>query len=221
MNDRAQDNWEPLLAIADHAGGDWPQLARRAALKLSGAKQDAVSLSAELLADIREVFEAKEVDRLTTADLLKALTDDDLKPWVTYNRGKPMSPRQLAKRLEDYRVSSKNIKLGYADVKKGFERTQFSDAFVRYLPPSGIPENIRYPLPSSVHEGLEVAATKVDPLQPATRYHGTERQQVADKGHGSAIENQSATRKIAPILESSGVAHKAGVLGGDVLEVEI
>jgi hypothetical protein len=25
LNDRAADAWEPLLAIADHAGGDWPQ----------------------------------------------------------------------------------------------------------------------------------------------------------------------------------------------------
>jgi putative DNA primase/helicase len=28
LNDRAQDNWEPLLAIADCAGGDWPRLGR-------------------------------------------------------------------------------------------------------------------------------------------------------------------------------------------------
>jgi putative DNA primase/helicase len=31
LNSRAQDNWEPLLAIADAAGGDWPMRARRAA----------------------------------------------------------------------------------------------------------------------------------------------------------------------------------------------
>jgi putative DNA primase/helicase len=51
LNDRAQDNWEPLLAIADQAGGEWPRLAREAALKISGAENDSVSLSAELLAD--------------------------------------------------------------------------------------------------------------------------------------------------------------------------
>jgi putative DNA primase/helicase len=27
LHDRAQDNWEPLIAIADLAGGDWPKLA--------------------------------------------------------------------------------------------------------------------------------------------------------------------------------------------------
>jgi Protein of unknown function (DUF3631) len=40
LNDRAQDNWELLLAIADAAGGHWPQKARQAALALSGEKEE-------------------------------------------------------------------------------------------------------------------------------------------------------------------------------------
>jgi len=36
LNDRAFDNWRPLLAIADLCGGEWPELARNAAVKLSG-----------------------------------------------------------------------------------------------------------------------------------------------------------------------------------------
>ena len=36
LNDRAADNWEPLLAIADRTGGEWPERARKAALALSG-----------------------------------------------------------------------------------------------------------------------------------------------------------------------------------------
>jgi hypothetical protein len=40
LNDRACDNWSPLLAIADLAGGEWPQRARAAALDLSGAGRD-------------------------------------------------------------------------------------------------------------------------------------------------------------------------------------
>jgi len=35
LSDRACDNWRPLLAIADAAGGDWPERARRAALLLN------------------------------------------------------------------------------------------------------------------------------------------------------------------------------------------
>jgi len=35
LGDRAQDVWEPLLAIAELAGGDWPERARTAAVALS------------------------------------------------------------------------------------------------------------------------------------------------------------------------------------------
>src|SRR5262249_10916403 len=35
LNDRAANNWEPLFAIADLVGGEWPKQARRAALALS------------------------------------------------------------------------------------------------------------------------------------------------------------------------------------------
>ncbi|MDD4615643.1 MAG: DUF3631 domain-containing protein [Alphaproteobacteria bacterium] len=137
LNDRAQDNWEPLLAIADAAGGDWPKLARDTALKISGV-DDAISLSAELLADIREVFEKRGADRISTADLLRELNEDELGPWATYNRSKPMSPRQLAKRLGEYGLKTSTIRIGMA-TPKGFLRTDFDDVFARYLMSSSNP----------------------------------------------------------------------------------
>jgi putative DNA primase/helicase len=61
LHDRAADNWRPLLAIADLAGGPWPARARSAAVQLSGSKGDAETPAAALLADIREVFKAADV----------------------------------------------------------------------------------------------------------------------------------------------------------------
>jgi hypothetical protein len=55
LNDRQQGGAEPLLAIADAAGGEWPAKARAALLELytgSAAKDN--SLGVRLLADIRE-----------------------------------------------------------------------------------------------------------------------------------------------------------------------
>ncbi len=50
--DRDADVWEPLLAVADAAGGDWPQRARQAAAALvAQAKQSTPSLGVRLLAD--------------------------------------------------------------------------------------------------------------------------------------------------------------------------
>lgn len=133
LNDRAQDNWEPLLSIADAAGGDWPMLARSAALAVSGMQEENISLSTELLADIKDVFGAR--DRLSTKDLLAALNEDDEKPWATYNRGQPLSPRQLAKRLSEYGIKSQSVRIG-GSTPKGFMREWFDDAFRRYLSPS-------------------------------------------------------------------------------------
>ncbi len=132
LGDRAQDNWEPLLAIAGCAGADWVHRATVAALKLSGAGDKSVSTGNELLADIQEIFESKHVLKISTADLIAALTADDEKSWATYNRGKPISARQIASRLAGYGIKSKTIRLGY-ETAKGFEVEQFGDAFARYL----------------------------------------------------------------------------------------
>ena len=139
LNDRAQDNWEPLLQIADYAGGHWPETARKAALKISGEKEAAQSVSTELLADIQSVFEEKRTARIYTASLIEALIADDEKSWQTYNRGRPLSPKQLANRLKEYGIASKAMRIG-GELKKGFELVQFADAFARYLTPA--PEKV-------------------------------------------------------------------------------
>lgn len=135
LNDREQDSWEPLLAIAECAGGDWPGLAREAALALSKRNaENTVSTGAELLADIREVFREKNVDRLSSKDLLAALTGDEEKSWHTYNRGQPMTPKQLAKRLRGYEILSGTVRT-WSGTPKGYKLEQFSEAFARYLEP--------------------------------------------------------------------------------------
>src|SRR6202047_360009 len=58
---RAADQWRPLLAIAEVAGGDWPRKAREIAARTVDADQ---MKRIGLLADIREVFEAKEVEEI-------------------------------------------------------------------------------------------------------------------------------------------------------------
>lgn len=143
LNDRAQDNWEPLLAIADLAGGHWPKLAREAALKLSGEEAPVQSINNQLLGDIQEAFEIKGVERMHTRVLLEALYEDDEKPWATYNRGKPLSSRQLAKHLSGYGIKSKTLRIGY-DNAKGYDLEMFVESFARYLSPS-LPEKDSHP----------------------------------------------------------------------------
>lgn len=133
LNDRAADNWEGMLAIADIAGGDWPELARRAALKLSGETGNAGSIETELLQDIQEIFAAQADTRIFSSRLVQLLSADEDKRWATYNRGAPIRARQIASKLKGYGIESQNIRIG-AIQAKGYDVQQFSDAFKRYLP---------------------------------------------------------------------------------------
>jgi Protein of unknown function (DUF3631) len=191
LHDRAADNWEPLLQIAEVAGGAWPDMARRAALKLSGESEQSQSAGAELLADIQEVFETHRVQRISSADLLTHLFNDEEKPWATWNRGKPMTPRQLSKKLSEYGVSSANIKFGYGDVRKGYRADQFSDAFSRYLSNTSLKSAT--PLPANTGAGLT----------------------VADAYSGSATGNGGATLKPLSDKAGSGVADMRGETHGE------
>ncbi len=133
LNDRAQDNWEALIAIAECAGHEWIDRAWTAALALSG-DSNAQSVSNELLADIQTVFEHKRLEKISTVDLLQALCEDEETAWCTYNRGNPLTPRQLATRLKEYGISSKNMRLEkHCNPQKGFELSHFQEAFARYL----------------------------------------------------------------------------------------
>jgi putative DNA primase/helicase len=204
LNDRAQDNWEPLLAIADYAGGKWSELARETALIVSGSQQESMSLSTELLADIKEVFEIKYKDRVSSADLISFLIEDDLKPWATYNRGKPISPRQLAKRLSEYGIKSKDIRFGYDGVKKGYELSQFEDAFIRYI--------------NSDEEPPEKCATTQQNLD---KQDSTTASDVADTNECCATDNQNATLKALKNNGCCGVADKSVDADDDSVEVRL
>jgi hypothetical protein len=138
LHDRANDCWEPLLAIANAIGGDWPQRAREAAKALHGADSDASSSGVELLADIRQIFQRKGITRLFTTDLLKALVEDDEGPWATWNRGQPMTARQLSNRLKGFDVRPTQVRIGEGN-RRGYDLIDFADAFARYLPEGSIP----------------------------------------------------------------------------------
>ncbi|MDI1361809.1 DUF3631 domain-containing protein [Methylotenera sp.] len=139
LSDRDQDNWSGLLSIAYCAGEEWFKRAIAAALKLSNSGEKSVSVANQLLMDIQQVFASKKVERISTAGLIATLVDDEELPWATYNRGKPLSPSQLAKQLRPYDISSKTVRFGHSNTLKGYDLSQFTDAFARYLAPSELP----------------------------------------------------------------------------------
>lgn len=139
LSDRAQDNWEPLLAIASCASEDWLARATAAALKLSSASNESVSTGNELLADIQHVFEKRlggpYADKISSSVLIDSLIKIEDAPWSCYNHGHPLSPRQLAKNLSYYGIKPKTVRISKYETPKGYDLEQFRDAFARYLLP--------------------------------------------------------------------------------------
>ncbi|MGO8684782.1 MAG: DUF3631 domain-containing protein [Thermoleophilia bacterium] len=131
LDDRAQDSWEPLLAIADRAGGTWPARARQAALVLSlGRNDDNTSLGIKLLADLRAIFADEEA--LATVEILSRLRALDESPWADLH-GAPITPQRLAALLKTYDVHPRTVRIGSVTAK-GYRREDLFEPWQRYLP---------------------------------------------------------------------------------------
>jgi hypothetical protein len=134
LSDRQQDGAEPLLAIAEAAGGEWPARARAALVEvLTGTAAEDQSERVRLLADIRCVFNLTRRDKLSTGELLAKLIQDETLPWGEFSNGRPLTPIGLARLLKPFGICPGTIRLD-KETAKGYQRDGFADAWARYLP---------------------------------------------------------------------------------------
>ncbi|MEV6601360.1 DUF3631 domain-containing protein [Actinoplanes sp. NPDC051346] len=136
LEDRAADTWEPLVAIADLAAGDWPDRARHAAETLT-AERDGNAPASErvrLLTDCRTAF--ADYDAMPTQALLDHLNGDDEAPWSEQGPT-GLTAMKLGVILREYDIKSEAISFGPPTGRaKGYQRAAFEDAWGRYcLPP--------------------------------------------------------------------------------------
>jgi hypothetical protein len=218
VEDRNADMWESLLAIADIAGGNWPGRARAAAVALVAvAREEEPSLNIRLLADLRTVF--GEEEQLTTKKILAELILIEDAPWNDL-KGKPLSDAQLARRLRQYGVKSRNIRVGDA-VPKGYMRADLYDVWRRYLPPlaekAATPAT---PATSECFQGDSVAeAAATEPLHTNTEPlhdHAEVASVAADKEACSAsddIRNADEMGAVAPVAAVAPLAGNGGEPG--------
>jgi Protein of unknown function (DUF3631) len=153
-NDRAKDVWEPLLAIAETAGGEWPDRARAAAKELAGeAVEEEEEFKVRLLGDIRQLFldafpvghaiykpgvdgRPSDGPRLSSADMVRRLLAIEDRPYGSLGKAqRPLTQHELGRALREFRIrpgavrpfNSKTV------VVRGYYLRQFEDAFARYL----------------------------------------------------------------------------------------
>ncbi|MCX4549463.1 DUF3631 domain-containing protein [Streptomyces sp. NBC_01500] len=156
ITDRPADVWEPLLAVADAAGGTWPERARQACVDLVSAvnEDDRASLGVKLLTDLRDhVFPG--TDTVSTIEMLHMLNAMEESPWGDLD-GQPLTARILSKTLKEY-VTTKNKPISprplriAGQVVKGYHRDDLTDAWSRYCPPppeTSVTSVTPLPLPS-------------------------------------------------------------------------
>jgi hypothetical protein len=138
LHDRAADNWRPLLAVADAAGGGWPGCARVAAKSLNceGA-DDGETARTMLLADLREMFADEPSGVLYTTEILDRLHSRDDRPWPEYRAGRAITARQMAILLRPLGIATNQTVRRGAGARKGYRAVDMTDAWSRYLSPNG------------------------------------------------------------------------------------
>jgi hypothetical protein len=206
LEDRAADTWEPLIAIADAADGDWPQRARDAAQAMTGAEaqhEEDSSASVRLLADLRSVFDTAATDALYTTTILEALHKLEDAPWADWY-GHPLATRDLARLLRAFDVRPKDVREHGGPNRKGYARADLHEPWARYVPlhprhPRHDDKLAGQPSRGPVADGAGPSATSATPPGP-----------VADV---AATSIPSATGLTSAVADVADVAHTPGSNG--------
>ncbi len=141
LDDRLQEAWDPLLAIASLAEAGWLEKSRLAATALAKGSEDASEAAHGhvLIEALRSIFGDELA--LLSKTICQALNDDDELPFGAYSGGAGIAARDLAKLLKPYGIKSSNVRVG-TEQAKGYKREDFEDVWRRYAPrtdPSGDP----------------------------------------------------------------------------------
>jgi len=152
-NDRAEDNWNPLFAIADLVGGQWPERVLKAYKDMNACSDDDDTIGPMILSDIRAIFKERGVDRVWSDDLVDDLVAMEERPWCEWKHGKPLTKNSLAFQLKPFKVKSGDVRFG-PKVKKGYERKNFEDVWKRYLLPPKPPTSNATTLQASHSKGF-------------------------------------------------------------------
>jgi Protein of unknown function (DUF3631) len=135
FNNRLAANWRLLFAIADHASGDWPERARQAATQLS-CKPPEPSAGVRLLERLRVLrAQCNNCEDITSAAIVRELIADPDSEWLTYKDRGPITQRQIARLLKNYKIYPRTIHpTGRADDSpRGYRWADFDDPFARFL----------------------------------------------------------------------------------------
>lgn len=175
VEDRAADTWEPLVIVADLAGGHWPAKARAACLAMTrheAVQDEQTTLKTRLLRDIRRIFEQEgNKEALRSQDLLASLLTDAESPWPDYGI-KGLTAFHLSALLKDFGIGPANYRFEQGRQAKAYARNQFLDAWARYCPapPAGPCNRARVRARTSSPGQAARPSDRVAARRPTRRY---------------------------------------------------
>jgi hypothetical protein len=149
INDRAFEvSWQ-LFGIADMAGAPWSDRIRKAVVELtSGDDAEDASIGVRLIGDTKGAIGVADeqagapVPNIPSADLLAYLVSLEEGPWAEFNKGKPVTARQVAAILRRYGVRPRVVRVGDR-TPSGYRRSDLEDLWRRYLPTPQPPSSTR------------------------------------------------------------------------------
>ncbi|MCH8571505.1 DUF3631 domain-containing protein [Nesterenkonia sp. AY15] len=208
VQDRQQDIWEPLVAIADKVGGHWPETAREVCKQLAAeSSHSKPSLGTQLLMDAQDIFDRLEVSEISTSSLIDELAEIEESPWGDWY-GRPIPARKLAEILKEYEIRTAQFRIpGHPSPIRGFRVRDFQDAFTRYLgAPLGKAVHAVHPL-----QGPETRGSDVPDRVP---------HRVSDAGHGTEpgteqVRKHADVPRVPDVPDSQGGTPR----GGDVAQL--
>ena len=155
VRDRDREVWLPLFKVAHLAGSEWIKRAEIALANIQEDKSDnTLPRERQLLEDVWKVFQVQEKDKIKSSALILALLEMQDSEWDTYNFGKPINERALAKKLRTYQIKSSQIRFENGLGAKGYYRSEIQNAVRRYLDSS---------IPAPITETAETAETELTP----------------------------------------------------------
>lgn len=132
-SNRLADNWRPLFAVAEIAGGDWSTRASHAFAQLVLKEEtDAHGEGTMLLIDIREILTDGYSERIFSKSLVEELCSLSHRPWPEANHRRAITENWLARRLDLFGIKPKPMRID-DNRARGYEVGDFTEAFDRYL----------------------------------------------------------------------------------------
>jgi hypothetical protein len=133
LDPAARDNWHPLMALA-YAIGPAAHDAACVAVRTLCADMRRLSTDLELLDDVRALVGPIDGEaRIPTLELLAKLVADPERAWATAHRGRKLTAKGLADRLDRFGLKPVMMRLPGGGGARGYRGDALITAFARYL----------------------------------------------------------------------------------------